>query len=307
MENFEELKNQVRDLISKNKTKKALEILAKESLSAIDKKLILLNGRYKKIEDDMTFGIIDDDEVRQEINKINLALLDLSDEIGEVQKEEEAGVAKSISTTSSGTSQSSAASKSKNLWKILIPVLLGVIVIVVLITQPWASDGGGVKDITDAPGTSVDPVTTTAVGVTSINPNSYYKLATAFTGDQKLLDVELDGNLNYPVLSSSSSRLWRFTPESDGYYRITAEGFPGLSMDIVNDDYDDTPVLFPSENTTGQFWGVVYEGDGYFRITNYWDATAGKSLDVINEGDRSELTLAETRQATGQSWKLIER
>ena len=82
METPNELVQQVKELISSNKTGKALQLLAKNQLSAIDKELVILNSRYVKLQEDQTFGVIDEEEVRQEINKINRSLLNLSEKIG---------------------------------------------------------------------------------------------------------------------------------------------------------------------------------------------------------------------------------
>jgi hypothetical protein len=82
MKSYEELVNQVKDLIRKNKTDKALELLAKEQLSKLDKQLILINSRYSKLKEDQTLGILDDDTAQRNLNKINVELLALADKIG---------------------------------------------------------------------------------------------------------------------------------------------------------------------------------------------------------------------------------
>ena len=51
MAQHEELIHQVKELIRNNRTGKALELLAKEQLSSLDKDLIILNGQYSKIKD----------------------------------------------------------------------------------------------------------------------------------------------------------------------------------------------------------------------------------------------------------------
>ncbi len=82
MKSYEELVNQVKDLIRKNKTDKALELLAKEQLSKLDQQLILINSRYSKLKEEQTLGILDEDTAQRTLNKINVELLALADKIG---------------------------------------------------------------------------------------------------------------------------------------------------------------------------------------------------------------------------------
>ena len=81
MKKPQEIASQVKNFVKANKTDKALELLSKEQLSSIDKELILLNSRYAKINQEQIYGTIDDDEYRQEINKIHKSLLDITDVI----------------------------------------------------------------------------------------------------------------------------------------------------------------------------------------------------------------------------------
>lgn len=85
MKSYEELINQVKDLIRKNKTSKALEILAKEQLATVDQQLILINSRYSKLKEEQTLGILDDDTAQRRLNKINVELLALAERIGKLQ------------------------------------------------------------------------------------------------------------------------------------------------------------------------------------------------------------------------------
>ncbi len=89
MKSYEELINQVKDLIRKNKTNKALEILAKEQLSSLDKQLILINSRYSKLKEDQTLGILDEETSQRRLNIINVELLALAEKIGKHQNVEE--------------------------------------------------------------------------------------------------------------------------------------------------------------------------------------------------------------------------
>lgn len=72
---------QVKELISANRTDQALELLAKKQLSSLDKELIILNSRYNQVKEDQILGVINAEEARKEINKINLAILHLSEKI----------------------------------------------------------------------------------------------------------------------------------------------------------------------------------------------------------------------------------
>lgn len=112
MENHEELIQEVKHLISINRTSKALELLAKLQLSNLDKDLIILNSRYSKVKEDQRIGVIDDDVAQRKLNTINRDLLDLSDKIG------------SGSTWESSSPLTSTIEKSFNKWLVLIPILL---------------------------------------------------------------------------------------------------------------------------------------------------------------------------------------
>ena len=81
MKDQQELIQKVKDLIRSNRTEKALELLAKEQLSSLDKELIIISGRFNKVKEDQILGVIDDNEARKELNKINLAILGLSEKI----------------------------------------------------------------------------------------------------------------------------------------------------------------------------------------------------------------------------------
>lgn len=86
MQDQQDLTRKVKELISANQTARALELLAKEQLSDIDRQVIMLNNRYNKVIDDQRLGIIDDHSARLELNKINLSLLDLAESIDKKPK-----------------------------------------------------------------------------------------------------------------------------------------------------------------------------------------------------------------------------
>lgn len=87
MNDQQELYQKVKFLISMNQTDKALELLAKEQLSALDRQVIMLNNRYNKIKDDQRLGIIDNESAQIEFNKINHSLLDLAELISKKPKD----------------------------------------------------------------------------------------------------------------------------------------------------------------------------------------------------------------------------
>ena len=121
MENQLELQKQVKDLIRENRTEKAFELLAKKQLSYLDKELILLNGRFNKVLEDKRLGILEDDESSAELNKINLALIELSDKIG-----------KSPSNISNIVHDKKGISK----LVVLIPIILIAAIVAFLILKP---------------------------------------------------------------------------------------------------------------------------------------------------------------------------
>lgn len=83
MRNHEELIQQIKDFVSKNKTGQAIKLLASEQLSDIDKELIILNSRYSKLSEEKRLGIIDGDSAQRQLNKINFDLLALTELIQE--------------------------------------------------------------------------------------------------------------------------------------------------------------------------------------------------------------------------------
>ena len=148
MKSYKELVDKVKDLIRKNKTNKALELLAKEQLSTLDQQLILINSRYSKLREEQTLGILDDDTAQRTLNKINVELLALADKIGKHQSTPEmeklaTEVDQAISreptsstkeikhkTTSNPSSTASSEGGSKN--KLLIGGTIGVLLVALI-------------------------------------------------------------------------------------------------------------------------------------------------------------------------------
>ena len=79
MKNHEELIKQIKDFVGKNKTGKAIKLLASEQLSDLDKELIILNSRYSKLTEEKRLGIIDGDTAQRQLNQINFDLLALTE------------------------------------------------------------------------------------------------------------------------------------------------------------------------------------------------------------------------------------
>ncbi len=109
MEDVSAIKIEVRKLIAKGKTAKVFNVLSGFKLNDIDKELIILNGQYNRIQKEMHMNVISKDEAERKVNQINLALLALTEKLGESQKE--ATLAKQ--------------DKQKNLWwkLLLIPLV----------------------------------------------------------------------------------------------------------------------------------------------------------------------------------------
>ncbi len=82
MKPHEDLKKKVKELISDNKTEKALDLLAEKELSYIGKELILINSRYSKVVDEQRMGISTEEDTQRKFNKINFDLLALIELIG---------------------------------------------------------------------------------------------------------------------------------------------------------------------------------------------------------------------------------
>lgn len=85
------------------------------------------------------------------------------------------------------------------------------------------------------------------------------------------------------------------------YYRITNrwQG-DGKSLDIINNDTDDTPILANTGNYTGQFWRITRTPEGYYRLNTQWQGE-GKSLDVAG----TQPVLARTDGESRQSWFIL--
>ncbi|MEL6668227.1 MAG: hypothetical protein AAFP08_04615, partial [Bacteroidota bacterium] len=75
----EDLKQEIRDLISKNRTEQAIERLSNAQFSQVDKELIILNSQYNRVQEEIRMNLISRDEADRKINTINKSLLELSE------------------------------------------------------------------------------------------------------------------------------------------------------------------------------------------------------------------------------------
>jgi len=142
----------------------------------------------------------------------------------------------------------------------------------------------------------------------TINPRSYYRLTTQWTGTSKSLDIVNDGKKNNQLILANtdnvSGQMWKFTPLAGGYYRLTTEWQPGKSLDVVNDGKNNKLALAKTAMVSGQYWKISPLGEGYYRLTTQWQGD-GKSLDIVNDGkNNNQLILASTDNVTGQMWKI---
>ncbi|MBK7869165.1 MAG: hypothetical protein IPJ74_00075 [Saprospiraceae bacterium] len=77
----QKLRDEIRKLISRNKTEDAFELLSSIQFSKEDKQLIVLNSQYNRIKEELRLNIISKDEGERRINQINMALLDISNKM----------------------------------------------------------------------------------------------------------------------------------------------------------------------------------------------------------------------------------
>ncbi|MEM8527456.1 MAG: hypothetical protein AAGG68_22640, partial [Bacteroidota bacterium] len=75
------LRDEIRNLISENKTEDAFELLSSIQFSREDKQLIVLNNQYNRVKDELRLNVISKEEGERRINRINLALLDISNKL----------------------------------------------------------------------------------------------------------------------------------------------------------------------------------------------------------------------------------
>lgn len=78
MENDPNLREEILKLVAQNEIDQVFELLASRQFSALDKELILLNNRYNKLKEEMRMDVISKEEANREMNRITMALVELS-------------------------------------------------------------------------------------------------------------------------------------------------------------------------------------------------------------------------------------
>jgi Ricin-type beta-trefoil lectin domain-like len=164
----------------------------------------------------------------------------------------------------------------------------------------------------------------------------YYRLTNLFLGNDLSLDIVNDGTNNKITFGTTgmiSGQAWKITRLFNGYYRLTTN-FQGddKSLDVLNDGKYTQLRLNKSGPVSGQHWMIteithentvpvapvvpvvpvvdstknlpVFNNLASYRITNLWDATKGKSLDVVNDGKKDKVQLAGSGAYSGQYWTL---
>ncbi|RKH92938.1 RICIN domain-containing protein [Corallococcus sp. AB038B] len=85
------------------------------------------------------------------------------------------------------------------------------------------------------------------------------------------------------------------------FYRLTTQWQgDGMSLDIVNDGKNTTPILAKSGNFAGQLWKLMPEAGGAYRLVTQW---RGNGLSLANTAGNRPL-LVNTAVAAEQLWKV---
>ncbi len=253
MKKPEELANEVKQLIASNKTEKAFELLNKEQLSSLDKELILLRSRYAKIKEDQMLGVMNEQEARQEINKINLALLGLSEKIGQQPP------------MAFGTGAAPTVRKETfNKWWIIIPV----VVIVAAIAGVMLMNSGADKDSTGS--TSLNDNTTAPAGEKHvISEDSLLNLFVGYYKFDGNADDAGEQGRNGAVMGNPTPSTDRFGQPEKAFY------FSGSS------NYIELPGLLDAQDNTYSlsFWVKFNKRDrGTYLFMQYPKGANGTGL-----------------------------
>ncbi|HSI64557.1 MAG TPA: RICIN domain-containing protein [Candidatus Saccharimonadia bacterium] len=146
--------------------------------------------------------------------------------------------------------------------------------------------------------------------VHALEDGFYYYLSVEFEGEERVLDIQNDGE-NTPIIlskkSSEPTQLWRLTDNHEGYYRLTTMWLGvSYSLDIVNDGQDNNRIVInKSADYSGQLWRITpLAGDAY-RLTSQW---RGSKFSLAASRDAASKTtvpmLVPTGDAPGQLWKI---
>ena len=77
------MKDKVRELISKSQTEKAMDQLLKDTLGSQHTDILVLKGKFERLEQARLLSLRPRDELDSELNQINRSLLELADKIYE--------------------------------------------------------------------------------------------------------------------------------------------------------------------------------------------------------------------------------
>ncbi|NOK15617.1 RICIN domain-containing protein [Corallococcus carmarthensis] len=89
--------------------------------------------------------------------------------------------------------------------------------------------------------------------------------------------------------------------DSRCYYRLTTQWRgDGLSLDIINDGKNNTPILAKTAMVPGQRWKLLPEANGAHRLVTQW---RGKGLSLANTASNQPL-LVDTAAAPEQLWRV---
>lgn len=142
-------------------------------------------------------------------------------------------------------------------------------------------------------------------GATAFDTRFYYRLTNDFLGQGKSLDVYNDGSYRLRMSESTDSpeQLWKLVDSGGEKYSIR-NAYLGnyYSLDVINDDKNDTPFVAESGNYSGQVWTLTPWGDGTFKLTNDFTGPE-KSLDTYSDTHQPFLS---TGNHSGQHWRLIQ-
>lgn len=146
--------------------------------------------------------------------------------------------------------------------------------------------------------------TTPAYSQAAIDPGRWYRLANAFLGEDRALEVDSAEN-NIPYMGrarDSSGQLWHLHPVKGGLYRITNQHLgEGWALGIDPED-PDVPAMAPADGSPRQLWKLTPLADGYWRLTNQ-GLGKGRSLDTYSDGANAPF-MGEMGDYSGQLWKL---
>ncbi|RKG93152.1 RICIN domain-containing protein [Corallococcus terminator] len=111
-----------------------------------------------------------------------------------------------------------------------------------------------------------------------------------------------------PTVTALLQKVWQVPTAPPGpsfnpqcFYRLTTlwQG-DGLSLDIVNDGTNTTPLLMKTATASGQQWKLTPEANGAWRLTTLW---RGADLSLANTSTNRPL-LVKTAAVAEQQWKV---